>query len=197
MAGGESDVKQHSGARTEHANGATQSFVQAYAYDRFGNRTIDQNQTSASVPHPNYTADTGNNCLLAPSRYNYGYDNAGIQTNDTYTGQGQRTYDAENRMTGSAGVSPASYTYAADVRRIKRNVNGVETWQVYGRDGELLGEYVAGAAPFVATTEYGYRGGELLVTITNGDTQRLTRFVTNRYYGAKQRDPVRQNFRTG
>jgi hypothetical protein len=29
-------------------------------------------------------------------------------------------------------------------------------------DGELLAEYQAGAAPYLPTTEYGYRGGELL-----------------------------------
>ena len=63
-------------------------------------------------------------------------------------------------------------------------------WQIYGMDGELLAEYASGAAPFLPNTEYGYRGGELLVTITNGDTQRLTRFVTNLYYGALQRDPT-------
>jgi hypothetical protein len=53
----------------------------------------------------------------------------------------------------------------------------VETWQVYGMDGELLAEYASGAAPFLATTEYGYRKGELLVTLTSGDDQRLRRFV--------------------
>jgi RHS repeat-associated protein len=175
-----------------------QDFAQVYDYDRWGNRTINQNQTSASVPHPNYTADTSNNRLIAPAGYNYGYDYAGNQTNDNYTGQGQRTYDAENRMTQAwANSQWQTYTYDAGGRRIKRNVNGVETWQVYGMDGELLGEYAAGAAPFVATTEYGYRGGELLVTITNGDTQRLTRFVTNLYYGAKQRDPSSTELQDG
>jgi len=42
------------------------------------------------------------------------------------------------------------------------------------------------------TTEYGYRGGELLTTISSGDAQRLTRFVYNLFYGALQRDPTTQ-----
>jgi len=53
------------------------------------------------------------------------------------------------------------------------------------------------AAPFLPTTEYGYRGGELLITIVNGDTQPLTRFVTNLYYGALQRGPTSQKLTDG
>jgi RHS repeat-associated protein len=169
---------------------SAQDYQQVYTYDRWGNRTINQSQTTPSIPHPNYTADSSTNRLIAPAGYNYGYDNAGNQTNDNYTGAGTRNYDAENRLT-SAGTtgSPAAYTYDADGRRIKRNVNGVETWQAYGLDGELLAEYAAGAAPFLVSTEYGYRGGELLVTISSGDVQRLRRFVKNLYYNALARDP--------
>ncbi|MFZ0062625.1 MAG: hypothetical protein WAL47_11370 [Pyrinomonadaceae bacterium] len=42
---------------------------------------------------------------------------------------------------GIAGVSPALYTYNADGQRVRRTVNGVETWQDYGMAGELLAEY--------------------------------------------------------
>lgn len=66
-------------------------YQQTYDYDRYGNRTISQSQTSANVPHPNYTVDPNTNQLIAPAGYNYSYDAAGNQTNDTYTGQGQRT----------------------------------------------------------------------------------------------------------
>jgi RHS repeat-associated protein len=48
---------------------------------------------------------------------------------------------------------------------VRRNVNGVETWAVYGIGGELLAEYAA-TIPSVASPqkEYGYRNGQLLVT---------------------------------
>jgi hypothetical protein len=39
------------------------------------------------------------------------------------------------------------YTYNADGQRTRRKVDGVETWQVHGFDGELLAEYAANAAP--------------------------------------------------
>ena len=170
-----------------------QAFTQMFNYDRWGNRTIDQNLTSVIVPHPNYTVDTNTNRLIAPAGYSYGYDNAGNQTSDNYTGQGALTYDAENRMKQAwANNQWQTYTYDADGHRIKRNVNGSETWQVYGMAGELLAEYQSGAAPYLPATEYGYRGGELLTTITSGDAQRLSRFVYNLYYGALQRDPTSQ-----
>src|SRR5882672_11399360 len=95
------------------------------------------------------------------------YDSAGNLTNDTFSGQGQRIYDAENRMTQAQG-SPNSqwqtYTYDASGQRVRRNVNGVETWQVYGLGGELLAEYAANAAAASPQKEYGYRNGQLLIT---------------------------------
>ena len=63
----------------------------------------------------------------------------------------------------------ANYTYDADGRRVKRNV-GLETevWQVYGAGGELLAEYAPAGQPNQPQKEYGYRGGELLVTAAPG-----------------------------
>jgi YD repeat-containing protein len=74
------------------------------------------------------------------------YDAAGNLTNDTYTGAGTLTYDAENRMTSAQFLSgqtqTASYTYDSDGRMVRRNIGaGGEVWQVYGMDGELLAEY--------------------------------------------------------
>lgn len=175
-----------------------QDYIQTFDYDRWGNRTINPSSNISNTQFDKTDAQNTNR-LYAPgdtaiqdmNQRRMRYDSAGNQTYDSYSdpGQGARTYDAENRMTGSAGGSPASYSYDADGRRIKRNVNGSETWHLYGMDGELLAEYQSGAAAFLPATEYGYRNGELLTTIQSGDTQRLSRFVTNLYYGAKQRDP--------
>ena len=153
------------------------------------------------MPHPNFTVDTGTNRLNAPSGYTFGYDASGNQYSDNY-GDGSggvsyaRTYDHENRMTTSTAtyanppqVLTSTYTYDADGRRIKRNVNGTETWQVYGVGGELLAEYVPGAATFLPTKEYGYRGGELLVTMSSGDDLRLLKFLHKMYDGALGRAP--------
>jgi dipeptidyl aminopeptidase/acylaminoacyl peptidase len=42
----------------------------------------------------------------------------------------------------------------------------VETWQVYGIDGELLAEYAPNASPSSPQKEYGYRNGQLLIIAT-------------------------------
>ena len=63
------------------------------------------------------------------------YDAAGKLTFDSYSGEGTRTYDAENRMVAARGGTNAAwqyYSYDGDGKRVRRNVNTVETWQVYG-----------------------------------------------------------------
>ncbi len=56
------------------------------------------------------------------------------------------------------------YTYNADGQRVRRKVNGVETWQVYSVGGELLAEYAANAAAANPQKEYSHRTGQLLIT---------------------------------
>jgi F5/8 type C domain len=106
--------------------------------------------------------------LTPPGGYTMHYDAAGNLDNDTYTGAGSRIYDAENRMTRAWGGNGQwqYYTYNADGQRIKRKVDGVETWQVYGIDGELVAEYPANGSVASPQREYGYRNGQLLITTT-------------------------------
>lgn len=138
------------------------SFSQRYTYDRYGNRTIDQTTWGANVNKANYTVDTATNRFTQLS-----YDAAG---NVTLDGTQSRTYDAENRMKTS-GVN--SYKYDADGKRVVRVVleGSVikEYWQVYGIDGELVAEYVPFSAATAIYGEYGYRGGQLLITSSCSD----------------------------
>src|SRR5689334_21203860 len=64
---------------------------------------------------------------------------------------------------------------------------------------ELLVGYLHQSRPlaFMPSKEYGYRGGELLVTMASGDDNRLSRFVTNLYRGALQRDPNSSELQNG
>jgi len=167
-------------AELKSVNGgtATQSFTQAYTYDRFGNRSINQagttqgagiNSTQAAV-----VANTTTNRMYAPGETEANhplidYDAAGNQKKDYYTDPAvdyDRVYDAENRMvsataTDQFGSQTSSYTYDGNGARVKRNVKGTGTTQVYGLGGELLAEYAATGA---LQKEYGYRNGQLLVT---------------------------------
>jgi len=56
------------------------------------------------------------------------------------------------------------YSYDGEGRRVKRNLSGTETWQVYGLGGELLAEYAANTPAASPLKEYGYRNGQLLIT---------------------------------
>ncbi len=151
---------------SKYVNGSptgTPTYSQSYTIDRWGNRTISQ--ATGGVNGLPFNVDPSTNRLTAPTGYTMTYDNAGNLTNDTYTGQGQRNYDAENRMMQAwANNQWQTYTYDGDGRRVKRNVNGIETWQVYGLGGEPIAEYAANATPSSPQKEYGYRNGQLLIT---------------------------------
>jgi len=154
--------------RVYEGNWPNPTWRQDYTYDRFGNRKIDQTYTTASLRNTNYGVDYTTNRLTAPSGTSMSYDAAGNLTYDSTNGsQGDRVYDAENRMTSARGGLSASwqyYTYDGAGQRVRRNVNTVETWQVYGIGGELIAEYVASGSQL--TKEYGYRNGQLLITAT-------------------------------
>jgi YD repeat-containing protein len=145
----------------------TPDFIQAYKYDRWGNRTIDASNI-LNAPAPQFTASGATNRLSPPAGHTMSYDAAGNLTYDDYTGAGARAYDAENRIVSAQinQTQSAVYVYDSDGRRVKRNTGSGEVWRVYGLGGELLAEYAAGASPATPQEEYGYRSGELLVTAT-------------------------------
>src|SRR6185503_17302508 len=66
-----------------------------------------------------------------------------------------------------------TYKYDGAGQRIKRTVNGKETWQVYGFGGELIAEYPVSGDTSNPAKEYGYRNGELLITAEAGGSATL------------------------
>src|SRR5713226_2341704 len=126
---------------------------------------------STGTSNQQFSVDGNTNRIGVPAGQSgaMSYDPAGNLTTDTYSGAAvTRAYDAENRMTSETtwnSVVSGSYSYDGDGKRVKRNVNGIETWQVYGLGGELLAEYAQNASPTSPQKEYGYRNGQLLVTV--------------------------------
>jgi RHS repeat-associated protein len=154
---------------------AAEQWRQWFKYDRWGNRTIDttiengQSRTyGLGINNKAFTVDPANNRLGVPAGQSgaMSYDASGNLTNDTYTGAGNRTYDGENKITSAwGGLNQAQlYSYDSAGGRVKRIVNGVETWQVYGFGSELLAEYAAGGPPASPQKEFAYRNGDLVVT---------------------------------
>ena len=162
---------------------AVEQWKQQFIYDRWGNRLIDTAVTyGLGINNKAFTVNTTNNRLGVPGGQSgtMTYDAAGNLSNDTYTGAGNRTYDGENKITSAWGGNNQAQLYAYDAsgQRIKRTVNGVETWQVHGFGGELAAEYAANGLPSTPQKEYGYRNGQLLITAI-GNTA-LTNFALNK-----------------
>jgi len=148
-----------------------QDYSQVFAYDRWGNRTINPASSGIGINTRQFTVDTATNRLGVPAGQPgaMSYDNAGNLTNDTYTGVGSRTYDAENKLiTATDNTNQTTrYTYDADGNRVRRQIaSSQEEWQIYGMDGELLAEYRASSPASAPEKEYGYRDGQLLITAT-------------------------------
>jgi YD repeat-containing protein len=113
--------------------------------DQYGNRTIEtnSNETYGGVNNLGFEVETSTNRLYAPgdlaqenvSLRRMQYDDAGSLKKDTYTGAGDRTYDAENRMTSAVDSTGGTthYYYDGDGHRVRRVItNQPEVWQVYG-----------------------------------------------------------------
>ena len=157
---------------SEYQWGTQAVFTQAYTFDRWGNRQINQAASSTNVNRQQFSINTANNRLGVPTGQSGQMlnDAAGNLTTDTYSRvDPTRTYDGENRLiTNTDTLNQVSrYTYDAAGKRVRRSINNQETWQVYGLGGELVAEYAVNASPSSVQKEYGYRGGELLVTATS------------------------------
>jgi RHS repeat-associated protein len=160
---------------------AVEQWKQQFIYDRWGNRLLDNAVTYGTGINKVFTVNTANNRLGVPAGQSgtMTYDTAGNLTNDSYTGVGNRTYDAENKITSAWGGNNQAqfYSYDASGQRIQRRVNGVETWQVYGFGGEVVAEYAANDLPSTPQKEYCYREGQLLIT---ANAASLTNFALNK-----------------
>jgi RHS repeat-associated protein len=169
---------------SENKFGGSNNWQQSYSYDRFGNRSINGGGTFGQNINNNQAsvvANTPSNRIYAPGETEQNhplinYDPSGNQIKDYYSVSGfnyDRLYDGDNRMTsstasGSFGTQVSTYAYDGNGQRVRRNVNGVETWQVYGIGGQLLAEYAANAPASSPQKEFGYRRGQLLITAAAG-----------------------------
>jgi RHS repeat-associated protein len=148
------------------------NYVQAFDYDRFGNRTINQSlTTNVDINKKLFSVNATNNRFTELN-----YDAAGNVSGEKLNlgNRMEYKYDAENHVVAAginivtSGTAPTSrYFYDAAGKRTRKVVSGVETWFVYGIDGELVAEYNANAVVGSPQKEYGYRSGQLLVVYDN------------------------------
>lgn len=140
-----------------------QTWTQGFGYDRWGNRSITG--AAGGVNNKAFAVDPATNRLGVPGGQQgaINYDAAGNQTTDTYTGNGNREYDAEGRLVRVSDVQGnliARYEYTAEGERMRRWTATGEWWSAYDVGGEMLLDGLrtaAGGDAFV------YRNGELIV----------------------------------
>jgi len=173
---------------TPHGGLQSQSWRQAFTFDRYGNRNFDEANTTtlpkncgtppnqivcpADVPIVNPTISTSNNRL---SSTGWQYDAAGNTTADP---EGRTfIYDAENKqvqVTNSSGVA-GQYFYNGDGLRIKKVVpsTGETTVFVYDAFAKLVAEYSTSVEPaLTAKTSYltmDHLGSPRINTDANGN----------------------------
>ena len=107
----------------EYLNGVTNTGSQHYLYDRWGNRRIDPATWGTGINNKQFDVDPANNRLGVPGGQSgmMSYDSAGNLATDSYSGMGNRWYDAENRMISAQGGAQGNYqSYNYNERREKR-----------------------------------------------------------------------------
>ncbi len=150
--------------------------INGMAFSLFGGKATwdraGKTPAAGSINQDKYTVDTANNRFTELN-----YDTAGNVVGEKLNlgNRMEYKYDAETHVVAAginivtSGATPTSrYFYDANGKRTRKIVSGVETWFVYGLDGELVAEYNANAAATSPQKEYGYRGGQLLVDGTAG-----------------------------
>lgn len=129
---------------TETVSGS-QTWKQAFDYDRYGNRKFDQSNTSmptsfANTAVTNPTISTSTNRITSSG---WGYDAAG----NTLTDANSQTYvyDGENKMVKAlnGGGTLGEYYYDGEGKRVKKiaDSDGGTTIFVYDAGGKLVAEY--------------------------------------------------------
>ena len=178
-----SNVAEHQGSTM-----TTQTYAQAYGYDRYGNRNQSANTTLGlpAVASTDYSSSTNRfGSSLAT------YDSAGNITTDSKFRGMSYSYDANGRMVSASqtGLSESS-TYDAAGQRVQTSVTtGSTTYRtmVYDIFGQDVADY-SGSTGATLERENIYRGGQLLATYESAssawkyvlvDTQGSARAVMN------------------
>lgn len=140
----------------EEIQNNTQTFKQAFTYDRYGNRNFDTANTTTLGTCPtnqcNPAFDVNTNRITSSG---YTYDLAGNIIADA---QGRQfTFNGDNKQTqvkDSSNNIIGTYSYDGEGKRIKKVTNSETTTFVYS-GGKLVAEYtLTTATPQAATTQY-------------------------------------------
>jgi RHS repeat-associated protein len=156
---------------TETRTGQSQpDWKQTFLYERYGNRTFDEANTTTLVKNCgttqspevcpedrkrlNPSVSTTNNRFTEGQGYEY--DSSGNVTKDAT--DKRFIYDAENKQTsfgtGGSSTNGGTYFYDGDGKRVKKIVGTETTIFVYNASGQMVAEYSTTAPPTTPKISY-------------------------------------------
>jgi len=139
-------------AEAKETSGATQTWVQNWGYDHYGNRTgfsetmTGQQVTVNTLNLP--TIDPATNRIAA--NQGYMFDKNGNVVNDPASGGRQFIFNGDNKQTevkDANGATIGRYYYDGDGKRVKKVTDLETTIFVYDGAGKLVAEYSTVVAP--------------------------------------------------
>jgi RHS repeat-associated protein len=173
------NVAEHQGSSM-----TTQTYAQAYGYDRYGNRTQSANAMLAlpAVSSSDYDTTNNNNRFVSGVA---SYDAAGNITSDAKFRALTYAYDANGRQTSASnGTWTQTQVYDRAGQRVQTTVSSTTRTMVYDAFGQDVAEYSGSTLD----REHIYRSGALLAIYEAGtsaikyaltDAQGSTRAVLN------------------
>lgn len=156
---------------TQTKDGATAAVLQAYGYDKTGNRT----SATVSGTTTTYTYPTDKHRLSQVGTNARTYDANGNTTQIVGTPTRDFVYGDHNRMTqalqGSSVTS--NYAYNGAGEQVRRFLGAVNTYAVYDETGQWIGDYGNGGASAPMQQAIWFGGMPVGVLVGAGASQKL------------------------
>jgi RHS repeat-associated protein len=153
-------------AEYQSANMSSQTYSQAYTFDRYGNRFQSANSTLGLPAVSSSEINAATNRFIASGSTPTTYDEAGnIKTDTKFRGL-KYGYDANGRQTSvklTDDTSMQDSVYDCSGQRVQTTASGSTRTMVYDVFGQDVAEYL-GSSGTTLERENIYRGGQLLAT---------------------------------
>jgi len=156
---------------TQTKDGATATVLQAYGYDKTGNRT----SATVSGTTTTYTYPADKHRLSQVGTNARAYDANGNTTQIVGAPTRDFVYGDHNRMTQAlqSGSVASNYAYNGAGEQVRRFLGAVNTYAVYDETGQWIGDYGNGGASAPMQQAIWFGGMPVGVLVGAGASQKL------------------------
>ncbi len=156
---------------TQTKDGSTAAVLQAYGYDKTGNRT----SATVSGTTTTYTYPTDKHRLSQVGTNVRTYDANGNTTQIAGTPTRDFVYGDHNRMTQAlqGGSVTSNYAYNGAGEQVRRFLGSANTYAVYDEAGHWIGDYGNGGATAPAQQAIWFGGMPVGILVGAGASQKL------------------------